>query len=86
MNGTVLLHIAAVFENNASPIATKGGTRSDIAILSNDHIAGDGGKRVNKRGFVYHGLISFKCIDHGSKVGKFVQEKGLRRQELGIRN
>jgi hypothetical protein len=92
MHGTILLHIASIFENNASPIGTKGGTRPDIAILSNDHIAGYGRKRMHKGGFVYHGFESLELIDHMDsflfKSRRFFQEKRIeiRGQESGAGN
>jgi hypothetical protein len=48
MYGAVFLHITAIFQHNATPVAAQGGTRANKAILSNDHIAGNCRLRVYK--------------------------------------
>jgi hypothetical protein len=54
VNGTIFLHIAAIFQHNTTPIAAQSCTGAYVTILANYYIAGNGRLRVYKRGRVYH--------------------------------
>ena len=47
-------------EDSPSPIAANCSTRADIAIFSNDNIAGNSSQRMNIRRLMYDGYKSFK--------------------------
>jgi hypothetical protein len=40
VHGAVLLHIAAIGNNDLSPVATEGATRADVHVLSYNYITG----------------------------------------------
>jgi hypothetical protein len=68
VDGTVFLHIAAVFNDDAAPVAPDSGTGPDIDIAADDDVAGDGRLRVNKSGRVNHWLEAFESIKHTDRV------------------
>jgi hypothetical protein len=52
MNDAILLHIATIFDDDATPITTQRGARTDIAIFPNDNIPGNGRLWMDERGFM----------------------------------
>ena len=64
MDGTVFLHIAAVFDDDLSPIAPDRGTGPDVTMSANINVPGHSRLGMNKRGFVNDGDYVIKRIDH----------------------
>jgi hypothetical protein len=54
VNGAILLHVAAVFNDDTAPVATDSSTGAHIYVLTNDDITRDGRLRVNERRFMHN--------------------------------
>jgi glutathione peroxidase len=86
----VFLHIAAILDHDAAPIAPDSGTRTHIDMLSNADIASHGGQWVDKGGRVDDGDEIPETVDHRGKYTS--QIPGLRAiltevpQQAGIIN
>ena len=61
---TVFLNVAAVFNDDLSPIASDGGAGSDVHISADDHISRDVGLRVHIGRFVNDRLETVEFVDH----------------------
>ncbi len=48
MYGAVFLNIATIFDYDCTPVATNGGTRTNVYIFADNYIAGYSGLRMNK--------------------------------------
>jgi hypothetical protein len=68
VDGTILLHIAAIFNNDGSPIATQGGAGAYITIFSDDDIAGNCRLWMHKGTGMYNGLYALEGIKHNANL------------------
>lgn len=68
MDGAVLLNVAAVFDDNLSPITPDGGSGRNIHIPADGHIAGHHRLRVNEGTFVDNRFVALKFVDHVIRV------------------
>ena len=64
MYGAIFLYIDPVFQYDLAPVAANSRTGTDIAILPDDHIAGNRRQRMYKAGGVNYGYMSLEGIDH----------------------
>ena len=65
----IFLHVAAIFNNDLTPVATQGTTGADVHILTNDYITGNGCLRMNKRGWMNDRLDAVELIKgHEAKL------------------
>ena len=64
MNGTILLHVAAVLQNDLSPVAAQSGTWTDVTILSDGNSTGYDGLRMYKSGWMNDGFVAVEFVEH----------------------
>ena len=65
MDRTILLHVAAVFNDDLSPIATDSSPGADVNIPANDDIAGNGSEGMHECGFVNNRDVSVVFVNQG---------------------
>ena len=90
MHRTILLDIAAVFENDLPEVAAQGTAWPDVYVLTDKDIAYDGSLRMNKGGFMSDGPDPIEFVKHGSIFGVFEFITRIRANseniEQGTRN
>lgn len=68
MDGAVLLHITAIFNNDPAPVSPESGPGANVNIFTNDNIACHSGLWVYECRFMNNGYKRFKLVDHGGKL------------------
>ena len=64
MYRAIFLHVAAIFNDNASPIAAQGCAGSNINLLADDHVTRNYRQRVYKGRFMYNGNKALEFVKH----------------------
>jgi hypothetical protein len=64
MDGTALLYVTAILDDDLTPIAANRGKRAYIHVFSDDDIAGDGSLWVYKGRGIDRRPVSVKFVEH----------------------
>src|SRR5882762_8909274 len=83
MKGTVLLHITAVFDDDPPPVSAECGPGSDIYVLPDKDLPGNGGLRVHKRRRMDHRAVSPELVYHKFFCVYFQVSPSDRRRPSG---
>ena len=62
VHSAVLLYVAAVLQNNAAPISAQRSTGADVAILADDHIAGNRRQWMHVTRWMYNWHKAFERV------------------------
>ena len=68
MDDTILLHVAAIFNDDLSPVATECSAGPDITIFPDDYISSYSRLLVNKTAFMNDGDIFFELVNQISDL------------------
>jgi hypothetical protein len=60
VNDTIFLHIATIFDNDATPISTKRSAGTDVAIFPYDNVAGNRSLWMDERGLMNYRYKTFE--------------------------
>lgn len=63
MNDAIFLHVAAVFNDDLSPVATQNSTGANVNVFTDEHIASDIGLWMHKTRRFDHGDKPIEGID-----------------------
>src|SRR5690606_2031044 len=66
----ILLHVASVFDDDSAPIAANRRSRTDIDVLTDNHISGNGRLRMDKGAFVDDGDETLEFVYHFLRTKK----------------
>src|SRR5690606_11534189 len=66
----ILLHVASVFDDDSAPIAANRRSRTDIDVLTDNHISGNGRLRMDKVTFVDDGDETLEFVYHFLRAKK----------------
>ena len=63
VDGAVLLHVAAVLDDDAAPVAANRRARPDVHVAADDDVAGDRRVRMHERRLVHDRNESVELVD-----------------------
>jgi hypothetical protein len=64
MNGTILLHIYSILQDDLPPVTTYGSPGSNVTIFANNHITGNSRLRMYEAGGMDYWYVVFEFVDH----------------------
>ena len=68
MNRAVLLDVAAILNNNLTPVSSKGTSGTDIHIPANGDVTGNSSLGMNKSSGVGNGFDAVEFVKHEGKL------------------
>ena len=75
VQGTVFLHVAAVFDEHLPPVAADSCPRADVNLSTDDDVASDGCLGMDEGSGVYYGAETFEFVNHGAKFSAKIRPR-----------